>query len=327
MLEINNTSFKGYRILVTGGAGFIGSHLVDALLAAGADRVAVVDNMFLGKIENLNIAVEYGDRFKLYREDAAEYSAMEAVINAENPDIVFNLATKALLYSFFNPSGACKVNLDIALNLAELLRKGTYRRLVHVSTSEVYGSAVMVPMNEDHPLLAETTYAAGKAAADLALVSYINQYDLNITTLRPFNNYGPRQNDGAMAAIVPLTAKRIMNGDKPVIQGDGLQTRDFVYVADTVDGLMKTALVEETKGQTFNLASGRETTIKDIIDNISNLMGYTGDIEWQEERSADVRRHIAGVARAESLIGPVAQTKLEDGLAYTIEWYKGRNDR
>lgn len=327
MITINSKSFLGKRVVVTGGAGFIGSHLVDALFAAGAERVAVMDNLFLGKIDNLSAAAENGDRFKLYREDAAEYFAMEAVIDAEKPDIVFNLATKALLYSFFNPAGACKVNLDIALNLAELLRKEAFGRLIHVSTSEVYGSAVSVPMTEEHPLLAETTYAAGKAAADLALVSYVNQYDLNVTTVRPFNNYGPRQNDGAMAAIVPLTAKRIMEGMKPFIQGDGLQTRDFVYVSDTVDGLMKFALTEETRGKTFNLASGQETTIRDIILNISKLMGYTGEIEWQEERTADVRRHIAGVEKAEAMIGPVAQTKLEDGLASTIKWYKGRNSK
>src|SRR3546814_10645353 len=105
----------------------------------------------------------------LYREDAAERTAMEAVIEAEKPDLVFNLATKALLYSFFNPVGACAVNLEIALNLADLLRRGAYGRLIHVSTSEVYGTAARVPMNEDHPLLAETPYAAGKAAADLAI--------------------------------------------------------------------------------------------------------------------------------------------------------------
>ena len=327
MTICNQDFYRGKRVVVTGGAGFIGSHLVDGLLAAGCARVAVVDNFFLGKLENLEQAAAAGARFHLYREDAAERTAMEAVIEAEKPDIVFNLATKALLYSFFNPAGACSVNLDIALNLADLLRRGAYGRLLHVSTSEVYGSAVSVPMNEDHPLLAETTYAAGKAAADLAIASYVNQYNINVTTIRPFNNYGPRQNDGALAAISPITAKRILSGERPVIQGDGLQTRDFVYVDDTVDGLMRFAAAEQTRGQVFNLASGRETTIRSIIEGICAALNYRGEIDWQPARTADVRRHLAGVAKARAAIGEVAPTRLEDGLLKTLEWYRGRNAR
>lgn len=319
--------FTGMRAVVTGGAGFVGSHLVDALLAAGCSRVAVVDNFFLGKLENIDAAAQQGERFHLYREDAGERTAMEAVIDAEKPDIVFNLATKALLYSFFNPAGACSVNLDIALILADLLRSGAYGRLVHVSTSEVYGSAVRVPMDEDHPMLAETTYAAGKAAADLALASYVNQYNINVTTVRPFNNYGPRQNDGALAAIVPITIKRIQSGEKPIIQGDGLQTRDFVYVSDTVDGLMRFAKCDAARGGVFNLASGRETTIKAIVEGLCDALGYKGDIDWQPGRTADVRRHIAGVEKARQMIGDVAPTRLEDGLQKTVDWYRGRNQR
>lgn len=319
--------FTGLRAVVTGGAGFIGSHLVDALLAAGCARVAVVDNFFLGKLENIDAAAQHGERFHLYHEDAGERTAMEAVIDTEKPDIVFNLATKALLYSFFNPAGACGVNLDIALVLADLLRRGTYGRLVHVSTSEVYGSAVRTPMDEDHPMLAETTYAAGKAAADLALASYVNQFDINVTTVRPFNNYGPRQNDGALAAIVPITIKRILSGQKPVIQGDGLQTRDFVYVADTVDGLLRFAMCDRARGGVFNLASGRETTIKAIVEGLCDALGYDGEIDWQPTRTADVRRHLAGVEKARSIIGDAAPTRLDDGLLKTVDWYRGRNRR
>jgi UDP-glucose 4-epimerase len=165
---------EGRRVLVTGGAGFIGSHLVDALLRDGASHVAVVDNFFLGRDENLADARRVGgSRLSVHREDAADPEAMDAVIDAERPEVVFNLATKALRYSFFNPPGACRVNLDIALALLEPLRKGRFQRLIHLSSSEVYGTAQYVPMDEAHPLLAETTYAAGKAAADLAVSSYV----------------------------------------------------------------------------------------------------------------------------------------------------------
>lgn len=319
MTSPDNT-IAGRRVVVTGGAGFIGSHLVDALLAAGCERVVVVDNFFLGKAENLASAAQDG-RLKIYREDAAEATAMAAVVNAEKPDVVYNLATKALLYSFFNPAGACRVNLDIALALGELLRLGAYGRLVHISTSEVYGTALRVPMDEQHPQLAETSYAAGKAAADTLLSSYVNMFDLDITILRPFNNYGPRQNDGALAAVIPLTIKLIREGKKPIIQGDGKQTRDFIFVKDTVKAMLAFGAKANTRGRVLNLASGKETAIKDIVDTLGQLLGYSGDYEWQPERKADVKRHMADVRKAEELIGPIARTNLQDGLRQTVDWY------
>lgn len=316
------SDYSGQRVVVTGGAGFIGSHLVDALLAAGCARVAVVDNFFLGKDANLAHAIAtHGDRVQVYREDAAEATAMAAVIASEKPDIVFNLATKALLYSFFNPAGACRVNVDIALALAELLRSGGFGRLVHISTSEVYGTAAYVPMDELHPQLAETPYAAGKAGADILLTSYVNAFGLDITILRPFNNYGPRQNDGALAAIIPLTIKRIRAGDKPMIQGDGLQTRDFIFVKDTVRGIVEFGRRSNVRGRVLNLASGKETTIKEIVSTLSELLDYKGDIDWQPARTADVRRHMADVSKAEELIGPIARTDLRSGMRETVEWY------
>ncbi|WP_417432238.1 NAD-dependent epimerase/dehydratase family protein [Kiloniella sp.] len=319
--------FKGKSCVVTGGAGFIGGHLVDALLAEGASRVAVVDNFFLGKEETLSSAkLGYGDKLRIYRENAGDYSAVRAVINAEQPDIVFNLATKALLYSFFNPPGACKVNLDIALALGELLREETYGKLVHLSSSEVYGTAQSVPMDEYHPLLAETSYAAGKAAGDLLLASYVKMFDLDITTIRPFNNYGPRQNDGQLAAVVPLTMKRVLAGEAPVLSGDGLQTRDFIFVCDTIEAILKLAIADGLKGRVLNLGSGRETPIKTIVETLCQIMSFSGSIQYVPERKADVIRHCADVTQATSLIGEVAPTSLEEGLRQTVEWYLTKDE-
>jgi len=316
------TAFAGSRVLVTGGAGFIGSHLVDRLLDGGAERVVVVDNFFLGREANLVDARRHGDAFVVHREDAADPAAMTAIVDQERPDVVFNLATKALLYSFFNPAGACRVNLDIALTLAELLRSGAYDRLVHVSSSEVYGSAERVPMDERHPLLAETTYAAGKAAADLALVSYVGMFDVDVRIVRPFNNYGPRQNDRHLAAVVPLTVRRILAGEAPVIEGNGSQTRDFIFVGDTVDALLALAAQDAARGHVLNIGSGHETSIGELIDAIAAIMGYSGPIVRTAERTADVHRHWADVTQAEKLVGPMATTSLEDGLRLTIDWYR-----
>lgn len=313
------------RFVVTGGAGFIGSHLVDALLARGAARVAVVDNFFLGRDENLAAAKSlHGDRVQVYRDDASDLHAMTAVIDAEKPDVVFNLATKALVYSFFNPAGALEVNVGLATTCLELLRKGAYGRLVHLSSSEVYGTARAVSMDEHHPLLAETTYAAGKAAADLAVLSYVRMFGVEATIVRPFNNYGLRQNDETYGAVIPLTVRRILRGEQPVIEGSGEQTRDFIYVLDTVDAILRIATSGSHKGEVINVGSGRETTIKSLIEGICRILDYKGEILRAPERGADVRRHCANVAKAEALIGKLEKTSLDAGLAATVAWYADR---
>lgn len=325
------TQLGGARVLVTGGAGFIGSHLVDAVLDAGAEAVAVVDTFFLGREANLDRARgRHGKALRVYREDAGDVGAIAAVCSAERPDLVFNLATKALLYSFFHPAGAFSVNVSIATALGELLRQNAFARLVHVSSSEVYGTAREASMTEDHPLLAETSYAAGKAAADLLLMSYVNMYGADVVTVRPFNNYGPRQNDGAFAAIVPLTIKRLLRGDPPVIEGDGEQTRDFVFVQDTVAAILALSTLDEASGRTLNVGSGRETAVREIVEALCEISGYTGEVVHAPARAADVRRHRADVGQVEALLGgAVARTDLRDGLEQTHRWHLGsaRRDR
>lgn len=313
----------GARVLVTGGAGFIGSHLVDALLAQGAERVVIIDNLFLGSAENLS-SHQGDDRVILYRDDAGDMGALRAIVDREQPAVVFNLATKALLYSFLNPAGACRINLDIALGLCELLREGRFERLVHVSSSEVYGTAQHVPMAEDHPLLAETTYAAGKAAADLTVASYVRMFGVDAVTVRPFNNYGPRQNAGAFAAVIPITIQRILSGEAPLLEGDGQQTRDFTFVEDTVGALLRLSAAQVEPGTVLNVGSGRETAIGDLITRVAALLGWTGGVEERPARAADVRRHWADVSAAEALIGPIAETPLDQGLERTVAWYLAR---
>ena len=316
------------RVLVTGGAGFIGSHLVDALLDAGTKHVTVVDTYFLGSDENLEHARNrYPGALDVYREDAGDHVLMSEIIERSQPDVVFNLATKALLYSFLNPSGACQVNLSIALTLCELLRKECFGRLVHVSSSEVYGSARYVPMDEEHPLLAETTYAAGKAAADLAVASYVRMFDLDAVTVRPFNNYGPRQNEGLFAAVVPLTIMHILRGEQPIVQGDGRQTRDLIYVEDTVQSIIASAMSPCVRGQTLNVASGTETAIGELVELICTIMEWGGGISYEATRTADVKRHLADVSRAKELLGTPATTPLPEGIRQTVRWYVDQEHR
>ncbi|MDR1705069.1 MAG: GDP-mannose 4,6-dehydratase [Clostridiales bacterium] len=313
-------SLRDKRVLITGGAGFIGSHLAEAVLGEGAERLIIADNFFVGKPENLNNIKNRPD-VVIYKEDAADLHAMEAIVRKEQVQVVYNMATMALNYSFFNPHTAYMVNVRIADTLAHLLRNGEFETLIHMSSSEAYGTALYAPMDEDHPLNPTTPYAAGKAAADLLIKSFSNLYDLDAVIIRPFNNYGPRQNiDGPLAGIIPAAARRILRGEKPVVQGDGLQTRDYIYISDTVRGLIS-AYNRDIRAEVINLGSGIEHRIIDIIEVICDFLGYKGGVEFQPERNSDVKRLCASSEKAKSLLGFEPDIRFEDGIEITLDWY------
>ena len=310
------------RVLVTGGAGFIGSHLVDKLLAQGAERVVVVDNFFLGKRENLAQAQARGGPLRVIYEDAADLPALREILERERIADVYNLATKALEYSFDNPVGAFAVNTDIAATLAELLRKEHYERLIHTSSSEAFGTARTRPMAEDHPREPTTPYAAGKASADLLLHSYVRTFGLDIRILRPFNNYGPRQNWGAYAGVVPKTALRLLRHQPPIVHGDGSQGRDFVYVEDVADALLAVAGCPEARGRELNVASGVETPIREVIEILCECAGFQGEWVHEERRAADVDHHIGDGRLLTEVTGYRPGTTLRAGLERTFAWYR-----
>lgn len=317
-------TIQNKNILVTGGAGFIGSHLCDGLLEAGAAKVVCVDNFFLGKMENIEQALA-DERFILYRDDARNFGVMQAVIEKEEIEVVFNMATIALNYSFFNPFDAYMVNVEIANTLLELLKMKAYKTLIHTSSSEAYGTAQYSPMDENHPTNPTTPYAAGKAAADLMVHSFYKVLGLDISIVRPFNNYGPRQNaEGALAAIIPVTAKRIKDGGKPMVEGDGEQTRDFIYVADTVRGLIAAYENENSRGKIINLGSGRDISINRLLKGICDYMGYDGEWEHRPARTSDVRNLCACSKLAKELLGFEPQVSFEEGIVKTLDWYKER---
>lgn len=318
-MSVKRVAIKNSTILVTGGAGFIGSHLVDRLLMDGAKEVVIVDNMFLGREENLLDAISKGAI--LYKDDIEIASSVESIFKKHDIDIVFNCATKALNYSFVNPKNAFDTNVKGILNILEHQRKGDFKTLVHFSTSEVYGTAEYEPMDERHPVKPTTTYAAGKAAADMAVFSWVNMYNLDAFIVRPFNNYGPRQNHkGYMAGIIPITAYRILNNISPEIHGTGTQSRDFIYVLDTVDAIMK-LYPKMKKAESINISTDGQVEMKDVISKIVDIMDYKGDVLQKEARGADVECHNASNEKVKSMID-YQLTSFEEGLGKTIKWYK-----
>jgi UDP-glucose 4-epimerase len=312
----------GATVLVTGGAGFIGSHLVDHLIERGVSKMVVVDTLWLGRESNLESAKARRPDLVFLKDDAADAAAMRSAIERHHVDIVFNLATRPLGNSFTDPRGAYMTSVDIAVTLAELLRAGAFGRLVHYSTSEIYGDALVVPMPEDHPTRPTTPYAAGKLAADVLLQSWIELFAIPVLTIRPFNNYGPRQNDRDYGAVIPVTIRRIASGLAPILEGSGDQTRDFTFVRDTVRLTADLCECDAAWGQTLNVACASEVRIRDLIEAICREMGYTGGIERRPSRPGDHRRHLASTERARQLVPFGNLTPMDVGIAETVAWYR-----
>lgn len=326
---------KNKKVLVLGGAGFIGSHLVDALIEEGAN-VLVIDNLFLGKRENVN------ENAKLIIMDVCDENFYSHVSNFK-PDVVYNLAVLPLPHSLVHPLSNIKVNIKIVQTLCEFVRRGWIGKMVHFSSSEVYGSALYSPMCENHPWKASTPYAASKAAGDMICLSYVTTFGCDISIIRPFNNYGPRQNAGSYAGIIPLTVNRIKNNEILIIYGDGNQTRDYIYVADTARAAIMMGRRDDLKGEIFNIASGHEYSINWLVDEMVKNMkpgnlswhpveGINGSIKkiyvppvhirYEPPRPGDVRRHVANVIKAKDQLGFVHRVPMEIGLKKTIGWYK-----
>jgi UDP-glucose 4-epimerase len=327
---VNNTTqslpasptLRGKSVLVTGGAGFIGSHLCERIAQESPSRLVVVDNLFLGREENLAGARKGCPGLRLYRQDAADFDAMAAIVASEAVQVVFNLAIVPLPASLVNPRWTVDHNVALSTVPAELLRLGMYETLVHFSSSEAYGSASYVPMDEGHPYQPSTPYAASKLAGDYVVLSYRETYGIDATILRPFNNFGPRQNAGTYAGIIPIVVNRALAGEPIVIYGDGEQTRDFVFVRDTADAAVRMYESPATRGRIMNVASGVEVTVNHLVREILDALDVDVPIVHEDARPGDVRRHCGATKLARELIGFEPRTDLRAGLIETLAWYR-----
>ena len=309
---------SGKSILVTGGAGFIGSHLVDMLKDS---HVRVLDDFSAGREENLQ---QHRGRanIEIIRGDVRDRRLVAEVL--EGVDVVFHLACRGVRHSIGNPIENHEVNATGTLVLLGEARRWGVERFVYVSSSEVYGTARYTPMDESHPTFPETVYGSSKLAGDCYARAYRQTYGFPTVVVRPFNNFGPRSHyDGDSGEVIPRFAIWALGGRPPVIFGDGTQTRDFIYVEETAYWLCRVAQCDALVGRTVNLGSGKETSVRELADLVYDEVG-NGRIapEFQPPRPGDVQRHFAGIEQARELLGFHTRITLREGIRKLIEHFR-----
>jgi UDP-glucose 4-epimerase len=306
---------EGKRVLVTGGAGFVGSHLVDLL--APANEVTVLDDFSVGTQSNLSSS----PHVTVLRADVRDRVGIEAAV--KHADVIFHLAVVCLRVSIPDPMASHLVNDLGTLNVLLSALDSSVQRFVYISSSEVYGTAVRVPMDEGHPLNPATPYAAAKLAGEAYTLSFHRTYGLPATVVRPFNMYGPREHvHGPSGEVIPRFVARAMAGKPLVVFGDGLQTRDFTWVGDAVRGILMAAECDELVGDRINIACGQEVSVLEVARLVQETVGTRSPIQHQAERPGDVRRHLAGVERARSRLGFAAGVGIGEGLARYVDWVR-----
>ena len=318
-------SWSDKKVLVTGAGGFIGSHLTERLVELGAKTRAFVRYSSTGSwgwldqspLKN-DVEVVLGD----IRDQDTVAHALDGV------DIVFHLAALiAIPYSYQAPLSYVRTNVEGTLNVLQAAQRAGSEIVVHTSTSEVYGTARTVPIDENHPLQGQSPYSASKIGADKIAESFHLSFGLPVVTVRPFNTFGPRQ---SARAVIPTIVTQASSGSE-IRLGNLEPTRDLNFVADTVEGFIKAAETPKAIGETINLGSGREISIRDLAAMILKLMNRDIPITLEDARvrpeNSEVDRLCADSRKGQSILGWTPKYSLEDGLAATIEWIRENSER
>jgi NAD dependent epimerase/dehydratase len=316
-------NWKDKSVLVTGAGGFIGSHLTERLVNLGARVRALVHYNALGRRGWLD-TLSKADGLQVIAGDITDRDSVEQA--ARDCEVVFHLAALiAIPYSYQAPASYIRTNIEGTLNVLQAARELKTARLVHTSTSEVYGTAISVPIKEDHPLQGQSPYSASKIGADKIAEAFHRSFDVPVVTVRPFNTFGPRQSE---RAVIPTIIAQSLKGI-PVRLGSLTPTRDLNYISNTVDGFIAAAASPKAVGKTINLGSGREISIGDLAQLIGSLIGMPVEVQSEVSRirpeKSEVERLLADNSLALSLLGWKPTVGLEDGLKNTIEWMKANS--
>ena len=307
------------KVLVTGADGFIGSHLTEMLVAKGYKVKALSQyNSFnnWGWLESVNCQKE----IEILNGDVRDPHYCDKI--SKGVDVIFHLAALiSIPFSYISPDSYIETNIKGTLNISQAAIKNKVSRLIHTSTSEVYGTAKYVPINENHPLQPQSPYSATKIAADAMVMSFFNSFDLPATIARPFNTYGPRQ---SARAVIPTIITQIASGKKEIKLGDTRPSRDFNYVEDCCRALIMLGENEKTIGETINIGSNSEISIGNIFMLIKNLMSSDVNLIYDEQRQrpnkSEVLRLLCDNKKIKKLVGFESQVNIEDGLKKTIDW-------
>jgi len=319
--EIKKMRFKGTKVLVTGGAGFIGSNVVEKLLKEGA-KVTVLDDLFTGKLDNL----PRSKSLKFVKGSVTNRSLVFKLV--QKAQLVIHLAARNIIVSTKNPLEDFRVNIGGTLNLLLAARESNIKRFVYASSCSVYGNPRYLPINENDALNILTPYASSKVGGENYCVAFYETYDIPISIVRYSNVYGPKQTTAnPYCGVIAKFIEAVCNNQRPTIHGDGSQTRDFTYIDDVVEATLLASIMKRAEGEVFNVGTGIETDINELADNIIRLIGKNLLPIHIEKRDIDnIRRRVMNIEKIRKRLRWVPEVTLYKGLKETIAWYAKTNE-
>jgi nucleoside-diphosphate-sugar epimerase len=306
--------------LVTGGAGFIGSHLAEELLRRG-HRVRVADSFITGRRQNLDVipAVEFVEG------DLADLPFAEKVC-AGVDYVLHQAAIPSVPRSVDDPVTSNRANITATLNVLDAARRAGVKRLVYAGSSSAYGDTPTLPKHEDMPTAPKSPYALQKLVGEQYCQMFTDLYGFETVTTRYFNVFGPRQDPGSpYSGVISLFASALPAGKQPIIYGDGEQTRDFTYIANVVDGVLRACEAPAAAGEAINVACGTRISLNQLLRTMNRIVGTSLEAIYQDERVGDVKDSQADISKARTLLGYTPTVDLEEGLRHTLEWCQKEN--